>query len=103
MLKQLLMVWLIFCTVGYGSAWAFDGHIDEAGEHRVAVGDVGHAPDADEEHPTCDHCCHASAHIMALCPASLGSLHAYMATGSTPYQQSIFFHSTAPPDRPPRS
>ena len=103
MFKRFLMIWLILCTAGYGSVWALDGHIDEVAEHCGVIGDVDHTPDGDNEHPVCDHCCHASAHIMALCPASSGSLRAYMATGSTAYQQSVFFHSTVPPDRPPRS
>lgn len=96
-------MWLIISTLGYGSAWAFDGCIDEAAEHQIVVDAVDHSPDGDNDHPVCDHCCHASSHTTALCPLSIGSLCANTASGSTPYQQSVFFYSTAPPDRPPRS
>jgi hypothetical protein len=103
MFKRLLMIWLMLCTLGYGSVWAWDGHVNEAAEHHMVVSDADHASDADKEHPTCDHCCHASAHIMALCTETFGLIQGHIATGYTPYQQSIFFHSTAPPDQPPRS
>jgi hypothetical protein len=103
MLKRLLMIWLIISTLGYGVVWAFDGHVDELNEHRNVVDDVGHPPDGDGDNLSCDHCCHASAHITALCPALIGMHCDNIATGSTPYQQSIFFHSITPPDRPPQS
>lgn len=103
MVKRILLMWLITCTLGYGSVWAFDGHADETAEHHMVVGDAGQIPDTDKDHPACDHCCHASAHIIALCPASVGAFHAVTGTGFTPYQQRVFFRSTAPPDRPPRS
>jgi len=100
MFRRFLMIWLILCTLGYGSVWAWDGHVDEADEHHKTGDAASHVQDAD--HPACDHCCHASAHIMALCPATLDSLQGYTAIGSTPYQQGILFHTTAPPDRPPQ-
>lgn len=96
------MIWLIFCTVGYGSVWAWDGHIVETDEHHNVGDDAGYVQDADADHPACDHCCHASAHIMALCPATPVLLQCHIATGFTPYQQVIFFRSIAPPDRPPQ-
>ena len=96
------MIWLILCTVGYGSVWAWDGHVDEAAEHHM-VGDAGHAPDADEDNPACDHCCHASAHIMALCPVTIGTSAPSIGAANTPYLNIALLHFTAPPDQPPRS
>jgi len=53
-------------TLGYGSVWAFDGHIDAVENHQSVTGDVNNASDEEGEHSSCDHCCHASAHLMAL-------------------------------------
>lgn len=103
MFKRLLMLWLIICTVGYGSVSAFDGHIDELAEHQGVVGDVEHTPDEDGDHPSCDHCCHASAHTMALSPFQSDTAYSGTCTGFTPYRYTLSFLTTAPPDRPPRS
>ena len=103
MLRRFLMFGLITCILGYGSVWAFEHHLDEAAEHHGTVGDTDHAPKGDAAHPACDHCCHAAAHIMALCPASIETVHAVTGTGYTPYRHGAFFRPTAPPDRPPRS
>ena len=37
MLKRFLLLWLIISTLGYGSVWAFDGHIDETNQHLAAA------------------------------------------------------------------
>ena len=103
MFKRLLMIWLIISTLGYGSVWAFDGHVDELNEHQDIVGDVGHSPDGDGDNLSCDHCCHASAHTMALSPFQSGTDYSGTCTGFTPYRYTLSFLSTAPPDRPPRS
>ena len=103
MRKRLLMLWLITSILGYGSAWAFDGCVDEAAEHQDVVGDMGNAPNDDGAHPTCDHCCHASAHITALWPSLTGAVWPDVGTGYTPYLYTLSFNTTSPPDRPPRS
>lgn len=103
MFKRLLMLLLITSILGYGSVWAFDGHIDEAKEHQGAVGDVDHSPGDDEDHPSCDHCCHASAHTIALSPFQSSTAYSGTCTGYTPYLHTLSFLSTAPPDRPPQS
>jgi len=102
MLKSILMIWLITCTVGYGSVWAFDGHIDGAAEHQELIGDMDHAPNDDGDNPACDHCCHASAHIMALWPAQSAIAYPGSGTGYTPYLHTLPFITTSPPDRPPQ-
>lgn len=65
MLRRLLMLWLITCTIGYGSVWAFDGHYDELSPHEEIPGSTGHGDDG-EDHSSCDHCCHASAHLTGM-------------------------------------
>ncbi len=102
MLKRLLLIWLILCTTGYGSVWAFDGHLDAAAEHGTTDTGLQHAQDGGDGHPDCDHCCHAWAHIIALFPALTAHLYQNAGTGSTPYRQRLVFQSTAPPDRPPQ-
>ena len=103
MLKRLLMIWLVTCTLGYGAVWAFDGHIDEVAEHQAVAGDTRHAPGGGDGHQSsCDHCCHAMAHIMALWPSQTGMFSADTGTRYTPYQDPLSFLSTAPPERPPQ-
>lgn len=101
--KCLFMLWLIVSTLGYGAVWAFDGHIDVANGHQGVLGDVGHSPDDEGDHPACDHCCHASAHAMALLPFQISTAYSGTCTGYTPYLGTRSFNTTAPPDRPPRS
>ena len=103
MFKRLLMMWLITSILGYGSVRAFDGHNDEVAEHQDVVGDAGNAPDGNGDHPSCDHCCHASAHMMALWPSQVGTIYSDTGIGYTPYQRTFSFNTTSPPDRPPRS
>jgi hypothetical protein len=56
MLKRLLVIWLIVSTLGYGSVWAFDGHLDAVEDHQSVIGDMNNAPDEEGEHSSCDHC-----------------------------------------------
>jgi len=81
-LKKILLSMLIICTLGYGSAWAYDGHAveltDEAQALLDAAMDANNAnmPSADlnnqsAEQPSaasvdCDHCAHISAHLLAI-------------------------------------
>ena len=99
--RYLLVLWLVTSVLGYGSVWAFDGHF--VAEHRDVVGDADSVQDGDAGHSDCDHCCHASAHIMALCSSFPGLAYPQTGTDYTTYQHGVFFRSTAPPDRPPRS
>jgi len=97
MLKRLLMFWLIISTLGYGSVWAFDGHAYELNEHQRVAGDVGHSPDGDGDHHSCDHCCHASAHTMALSPFQPDTTYSGNCAGNTPYLQTALFSISSPP------
>lgn len=88
--------------------WAFDIHVDDTAEHQeLLVGDVDHAMHADGssdggEDVSCDHCCHAAAHIIALRPARPALEYPGSAAGSTPYQHTFSFNTTSPPERPPQ-
>lgn len=76
---------LVICTLGYGSAWAYDGHAVEMGDASsvalvtvAAISDVSNSDPSNHQNaeqspqkPTvasadCDHCCHISAHMMAI-------------------------------------
>jgi len=103
MTKRLLMIWLIISTLGYGSVWAFDDHLNEAAEHQGVIGDVDYAPDEDEGQSPCDHCCHASVHVMALLSYQSGPVYQSDSADYAPYQHTVPFHTLSPPDRPPRS
>lgn len=102
MFKRFLMAWLILCTLGYGSVWALDGHVDEAAEHHKVFDDAGAAPEGEDGCTGCDHCCHAAAHIVALCPTAIVTPLPGTDTGFTPYTLQVQFQSSAPPDRPPQ-
>ncbi len=77
-LKKILLFTLVICTLGYGSAWAYDGHAVELNSDARVVIDaadvdmVSHSPgDYESEHAPaantdCDHCAHISAHLMAI-------------------------------------
>ena len=106
MLKRLLIIWLMVSTLGYGVVWAFDGHLSDVGAHQSSAqsdhsGDK-HALDMDENHPACDHCCHASAHLVALrsCPGEGVFVPTYQ--HYTPRQKPLIFQSVSPPERPPK-
>jgi hypothetical protein len=99
MLKKLLLICLLISTFGYGMAWAFDGHWDAP--QTQADGD-NPAPDHHNDN-NCDHCCHASAHLVGMAadisnglPANRDKLcSAYTAT-----MISWLGHPAAPPPKP---
>jgi len=81
-LKKILLFMLVLCTLGYGSAWAYDGHAVELNSDELAIIDAVaadtnyHLSDEQNSEPhagqtssasvDCDHCCHISAHLMAI-------------------------------------
>jgi len=102
MLKHLLMMCLIICTLGYGSVWAFDGHYDGLTQHEDTSSATGQGDDG-EDHSSCDHCCHASAHLTGLWanqPAiSIPDANSVWSHYHTSYHSIL----TGPPGRPPKS
>ena len=113
--KQLLLTILVFCTLGYSSAWAFDGHVlAQLNTDSVVTSDtvVGLSNDvvanADQSHEkndsdiACDHCGHVSSHLVAI----FTDIH-YSSTISTSISLSNLsksFHSfvISPDLKPPR-
>ena len=98
-----LMIWLIISIAGYGSVWAFDSHLDETAEHHGVVSDVGLATDGEGDSLSCDHCCHASAHTLALSPFLLNMTETGTCTGFTPYRNTLSNLPVAPLEHPPQS
>lgn len=78
MLKKFIIICLLISTFGYGMAWAFDGHWDtpqtqdNASFGQLADGDHP-APDHHND-ANCDHCCHASAHLVGMTADSSNGL-----------------------------
>lgn len=103
MLKRLLSIWLFICVLGYGTVWAFDSHLHEPAQPQGAVVLADHAIDGEGQTGGCDHCCHATAHVLALW-ASMSPAESILAhTASVPYLPRPSFALTSPPDRPPRA
>ncbi len=105
---------LVLCTLGYGSAWAYDGHAVELNSDASAVIDVvavdmashsltehdsEQAPAANAD---CDHCAHISAHLMAIFSQS-GYLCSINQSSAVPELSETFASYIISPDlRPPR-
>lgn len=63
---RLTAILVVVSILMYGTAWAFEGHWSEPGDHAHATAHPDPAP-LDEE-SDCDHCCHAGAHLLGLPP-----------------------------------
>ena len=107
MLKRLFIVWLLVSTLGYSSAWAFDGHYHVVDSHQDVGGEAASAttPDSGDDHAQsgCDHCCHAFAHLLALRSAAPDGRYFRPSADYLPYRQCFHFRFLLPPDRPPIS
>jgi len=110
-LKKLLLVFLVLSTLGYSSAWAFDGHVLEPFENEstfldVNAGDFQNTGYPQGEHEVgeiaCDHCCHLSSHLVAI----FSDVNSTATSGTSIYLSSLSegINSFIPgPDRkPPR-
>ena len=101
MFKRLVIIWLIVCSFGYATAWAFDSHIEKVDQDSSRVYNNLQS-DMDMEHSSCDHCCHAGAHLLAVLSSfSLPGLSADSGTFA-PYRQSWSGLHFSPSERPPR-
>ncbi len=67
MFRRLIAFMLIFALLGYGVAWAFAGPASDIADY--ALGSVHQDSAAALDEATCDHFCHAAAHMMGLAPA----------------------------------
>ena len=108
MVKQFFMIWLITSIFGYGMVWAVDGHVDELDTHHSSdqnadlLSAVSTINDNDD-HPACDHCCHAAAHLIALRGYQSENVYSNSRNKYSPYRHSFLFLSVSPPVRPPRA
>jgi len=120
-LKRILLSMLVICTLGYGSAWAYDGHAVALNDDAqitvdVAVGMMPHSlsnhgskqPQEQSQGQTpvadvdCDHCCHISAHLQAIFSQS-GYLCSVNQSSELLEFSEIFISFIVSPDlRPPR-
>ena len=102
MLRRVLVSVLALAVLGYGSAWAFSGVGSAAAEHSLSV-HYAPADDADHAGASCDHGCHASAHLLGLHqrPLTLVSTKAEKPTPAV--RLSVSTNPLPPPLRPPRS
>lgn len=70
MLRKFIIICLVISTFGYGMAWAFDGHWDDSQSQNEAPADLHavHESPATDQHDSasCDHCCHANAHLTGI-------------------------------------
>ncbi len=77
-LKKILLTILVLCTLGYGSAWAYDDHAVELGDEHPVSFDASSVLNDDnfDASPSseqasnadlaCDHSCHIFAHLQAI-------------------------------------
>ena len=99
--RRLLTILVVLSMLGYGSAWAFDTHaFNLAGDTAIGAHDQAGAA-LDET--GCDHCCHASAHLVGLVSSrpQLAPLRRDRFRLASGFLLSHAFF--APPLKPPRS
>ena len=99
--RRLIVILLIASILGYGTAWAFDGHSHDSSDH-VHVMDQDHL-DHQVDEDQCDHCCHASAHFLGFTSESNPQLpvasNAFLLTSTEAY----IACATDPPIKPPQT
>jgi len=101
--RRLIIFWLIVSTLGYGVAWAFDGHGAELGTHSHVSGTLAQQADDNEAEPACDHCCHLFSHLVGFVPRGLSLTGGPTDRAATDWGSSFASLSTGPPPRPPKS
>jgi len=63
---RLLTFILIFTTLSAGTGWALDTHLEALVGHTLSIDAPLDAVDHGLDDGPCDHCCHASAHLMGI-------------------------------------
>ena len=99
--RRLLTILVVLSMLGYSNAWALDTHaFNLADDNEIGAHD--HAGAALDE-AGCDHCCHASAHLVGLVSSlpRLPALHRDRFRLASGFLLSHAFF--APPLKPPRS
>ncbi len=105
-LRKLLLTLLVLCTLGYSSAWAFDGHALEA-DNTLSDASISVTPDKhDAEHAStdsaCDHCGHISAHLQAIFTQNGYLCSLNQSSDSLEYFEHFTSLISSPDLRPPR-
>ncbi|MCU7959214.1 MAG: hypothetical protein KZQ58_04275 [gamma proteobacterium symbiont of Bathyaustriella thionipta] len=104
MLKRLVIICLIFCTLGYTTAWAFDSHPEKTEQASPGVAESSQAAtDMNHHQPACDHCCHAGAHMLGLCSVFSQPCLNTDGTVFLSYRQSMPDIYLSPSEYPPRA
>jgi len=102
MFRKIILGWLIICTFGYSSAWAFDTHTSVPEQYKNHVTNVADNV-CDGADSACDHCCHAASHLTGLSSSQLTIYihndNRVVSFDRTPYVSL----PTSPPYHPPRS
>ena len=101
-LKSSLTILLMICMIGYGSAWAFESHADEADLTIALVGNQSvdqHSADS----RACDHQCHASAHMLAMCRHTIHLFSSNKTIEPMEFSQSFTSFIVSPDLKPPRA
>ena len=105
---------LVICTLGYGSAWAYDGHaVEMNGDAVFHVDAVSSDTDvhfsgeqSPEQQPSanvdCDHCAHISAHLLAIFSQSGYSCSINQSSDVLELSESFVSYIVSPDLRPPR-
>lgn len=106
MFKRFITVCLVISSLGYGVAWAFDGHWDVT----QASADASFGQHADDDIPAsgehndagCDHCCHASAHLVGIAPAATKGLFVNRSNLYSVFTVTMISHLELPTSPPPK-
>jgi len=105
MLKKFIIICLVISTFGYGMVWAFDGHWDaQQAQDDVSFGHQAHGdtPAAgDHNDSSCDHCCHASAHLVGIAATGPEVLSAKTGSICSVYTASMISFLDIPASPPP--
>jgi len=108
-LKKYLTYVLVFCTLGYGSAWAYDIHtVDaehlDASDHLIPVyvNNNDHASGQTETTTVCDHSCHAFSHMLAIAPQNICSFNYQRSRPRADITPALVSLVITPDRKPPR-
>ena len=57
---------LVIALIGYGTSWAYSGYMLDDVDHMISS--LHEHTQTESDANDCDHCCHASAHMIGLPP-----------------------------------
>jgi len=100
MFRQFITLLLVIALLGYGTSWAFSGHVLESADHAAGTHEHGQEMIDEED---CDHCCHAAAHMTGLTPPMPGLTHPDNEILRPVPGHLAFTHRSSLPRKPPRS